>query len=846
MSYMNHTEKREITLKLAIGQEHELLCAQKIDDPDALMYPVYLQAVRALKGIIDSSERWRKTHTHSSSDRNELYGYANNTIAFCGSRGQGKTSAMLSFCNALDCKTRAGSISRELDADGVIANNQFYAMDPIDPTMLKKGGHITEIVLSYLYRQMKYEFSQGMGVKLSIQKKEEILRTFQQSFTWLHPLGSPDQYDDFCAYEKLGHGFDIKENLYRLIEAFLELKANVYETSSSAPNINRFLVIPLDDMDLQLQNSYEVLEEVRQYLPLPNTVVLMAADIDQLRKMTDLYYRRELQSALSNDLMDADSFRRLAAKYLDKLIPASEMIYLPEYQLSFRNGDKIMVEISGEAEQETTAPRELHEALFDLVYRKTGLIFLKHASYLNNLIPTTLRGLRQFYRLLNSLPDPPSLFVLPENHFSDVNSADNALSDRKTTEATEIMRSYLEQRLLYVRQLRQNLSVFRSYFLGDWCASKLDSKSETVLRTIQHSAIPVSYATALDALRSWHKDCYPGSNNSVFSSLTETNSYSALCFILNELAKIGSDKAYMLVFAVHTLFSMQFTEISLLEQQQQIETALESEEKSGSGQFFRFHVDYSNLASRFGNCLLNRDTLLALTKHTHLGQMPETLNAYVGLLSFSSKTNTLSPNQEWQYWSAQDWAVLVCCNWEIQDCMIKSMQQASIKDFASTIPYINTLNSQLLKKPPLCNWRSNAQKAVVENSFAFFSQKTPPTFNPKAATSPMDKKRSENIQFALNLSDSDTPLKSLITGPDGTARFVGDQPLHINNDITKPTTYRLSPGSTRLPDFIDNDLSKRPIDIVKQDPAIQSSKTREQRKLTDKTSTEKPKKLEKE
>lgn len=808
MKTVNNTKGSSVVLKMTIGQEHELLSAQKIDDPDSLMYPAYQQAVRALHEIVESAARWQANQEKIGSlpkGRSNLYGYANNTIAFCGSRGQGKTSAMLSFGNVLAGRTGTGKIRRELDPACVITENRFYVMDPIDPTMLKRGGHVSEIVLSYLYTQMKQLLSQGDCAGMPMQKKENLLRLFQQAFSWLHPTEHfSDGQDDFYDYEKLGHGFDIKENLYQLIEEFLMLKAGIYRGDGLSPisacHERHFLVILLDDMDLQLQNSYSMLEEVRQYLQLPNTIILMAADIDQLRKMTNMHYCQEMKSALENELMSADEFRRLAAKYLDKLIPASQMVYLPEYRLSFRSGDDILVQII-EEKKPAKNEQELHENLFGLIYRKTGLVFVKHESYLNNLIPTTLRGLRQLYRLLNTLPDPCEPSPLPTSllSFSRTEFEDSAEKERKTVKANEVMRAYLTQRLERVRQLEQNLAVFQSYFVGDWCASKLDEDSEKVLRAIRHSAKPSNFSTALEELKKWYKD-YFDDYASISSSFAEkAPSYSTLCEILNAYTKKGTAKAYLLAFSIRTHFSIQFTADALLEQRHQIEALLENFARFDGMEIFRFRISYNNLKARFEKNLLDADTLKSILVGNILPRprtAAEILKGYIDLLcpGNSNLPNNSDPAQIWQYWTAQDWAAELCCNWELQDCVLKYMDSRPPKceTLSEKNDYINNLNDYLLQKHPLCKQISDFQKKIIVDNFASFIPKE----EVPSLVVPLDENRASSINSALELiTSANKAVKFSLNTVDGNAK-----------SALKDASTRLFVASNLLRGYLCSDL----------------------------------------
>ena len=62
------------------------------------MYPAYHAAIDAVQGIVDNTALWLERQENSNDflpkGNAALYGFANNAIAFCGSRGQGKTSTM--------------------------------------------------------------------------------------------------------------------------------------------------------------------------------------------------------------------------------------------------------------------------------------------------------------------------------------------------------------------------------------------------------------------------------------------------------------------------------------------------------------------------------------------------------------------------------------------------------------------------------------------------------------------------------------------------------------------------------------------------------------------------------
>ena len=785
-----------IKLKMSAGQEHELLPLQKIDERDALMYPAYREAARALCGIIKSAKRFNSSCV-SSNQKPNLYNYANNTIAFCGSRGQGKTSAMLSFGNALRGEG-VSSIPSELDPEKMIAGSRFHVMDPIDPTMLKKGGHITEIVLSYLYGQMRRMFDSGKGRDLSTRERERELRRFQQSIGWLSRSSDRiDRSDDFYDFEKPGHGFDIKENLYHIIDSFLQLDTGEYDREAYSrprqPGKELFLVIMLDDMDLQLENSYDILEEVRQYLQLPNTIVLMAADIVQLRRTIAMHYSSQMSTALKYELMDQDEIHRLTAKYMDKLIPAAQTIYLPEYKPTICRGNDIIVEFADEGTESLEKTEELHTKFFEMIFRKTSLVFVRHQSYVNNLFPATLRGLRQMYRLLDSMPEPCIPNPLPDSFWKDGSSEDSTLRECKIDKGNGIMSEYLKQRLSRVRQLESNLAVFKAYFLGDWCASKLDCAGEKVLNKISRSAVPASFSAALRELNKWCKKAYPDDLNSRDSSAAgaeeDEQSYSKLCMQLRFIAEKGDESAYLLAFAVHTYFSIQFTEQALQEQRDQIEEELSAGQYT-SKDTFRFRFNYCKLKERFEEGLFSPEVCKRfLGSEVDSGQIHRIFEYYLKYLSGKVKGYDEQPLANvHKYWYGQDWAVQFCCNWELQEYALKYLkekekekkekeekekkekerkekeekkgEEKEEKKEKEDVVDVNKLNKGLLEKAPICSENDKDWLQIITEEYtSFFPQDnassaitniTPPN-NDNSTTPPEEERKA--IQSSLDLID---------------------------------------------------------------------------------------------
>ena len=124
----------------------------ELDKEEELFHGAFLQANKALDEIIAATKRYNDDDKDNQYDK--LYCFENNIIAFCGKRGQGKTSAMISFAKNLNENKR---------------DNKFLILPTIDPTMLEAKDSILNVILSRLFLRSKeiWEDSRNNGKKIN-------------------------------------------------------------------------------------------------------------------------------------------------------------------------------------------------------------------------------------------------------------------------------------------------------------------------------------------------------------------------------------------------------------------------------------------------------------------------------------------------------------------------------------------------------------------------------------------------------------------------------------------------------------------------------------------------------
>lgn len=285
----------DVVFHIRPGEEHSLQISKDILDPQDFMFHAYEMALSALCGIIRYAREFRKKIQEDDRDDRpfpgepdimDLYGYPNNIIAFCAGRGQGKTSAMLSFTRALEkhntndlyrdhpevthrnSREDEESVGHQGNYDIRLPDTtRFTVLHPIDPTILEDNNCVMEVILSELFSltEKRWQSVNDKKREFSETRRMDILRLFKRCLdsvrTLQNPTGGTNNDDSLGSLYQLGGSLDLRNDLYQLIQSFFRICGKDQE--------DRYLVIPIDDTDLQLGNAYRILEETRKYLSCP-------------------------------------------------------------------------------------------------------------------------------------------------------------------------------------------------------------------------------------------------------------------------------------------------------------------------------------------------------------------------------------------------------------------------------------------------------------------------------------------------------------------------------------------------------------------------------------------------
>ena len=421
---------------------------------DMFFSPVYEKAKSLVREIVSEMKLLSENEDKADCGDVLFQRTPNNIIAFCAHRGQGKTTAMKSFASFL--------AKDSTDAD-------FVVLDSVDPAALDSGESIVRVVLSRLFYKLQEKCEKQD--RYDFPEKTEIMELFPKCYSAIDYINGTKtktvdrNEDDPEALASLGSSSRLKKNLQRLIELLLE----TFLADKKERRAGRFLVIPIDDVDISTADIYKCCEEIRNYLTLPNVIILMAADHTQLMHVM---YQRYLQS--NKDLRECEpenakeECSKLAFGYLLKLLPVNHIVELPELDkmteedwlsLSLDYYVKSGNESYNVFERTSTINEDMRQQLTELIYRRTGIIIYDGEDDSADYMPKNMRELTQLLKKIARTPMVDEAVLYGENW---------------------------EQAEAEVVKLKENIQCYKSYFLESWCMNHMLHEEYTnFLKTVE-------------------------------------------------------------------------------------------------------------------------------------------------------------------------------------------------------------------------------------------------------------------------------------------------------------------------------------------------------------------------
>lgn len=394
--------KQKIVLKLDASYKvkHEKYKAFN----DSFFKNVYQQAAKNVKEIIDTTKS-----DLAYKGQEEYTEPISSLITFDGKRGSGKTSAMLSFCDFLRDFNRIDATEGGACGDllsfllSLNKDISFTVLECIDATLVTDSKELMGAILGKMHTAIE-ERERSNAETLKMQNID--VRRLKTRLGEIYcSLKAPDIVKEETSpgevLEQLSRSWNQQQAFRDSVRKF-----NKYMGQISGGNYKNYLVIPIDDVDMNLENGYDLLEAIRKYMMVPNVIVLLAADDEQLEAICVKTYRKGISEEDFSTLPN-----KLALEYLEKLIPSGRRIYMPDLYREENLYDK-EVYIVREGVNEQT----VKNTILLNVWKYTGIILNKDYENSHWLQPQSLRKLSNYVnsmRLLSEIKEN----AMEENSF---------------------------------------------------------------------------------------------------------------------------------------------------------------------------------------------------------------------------------------------------------------------------------------------------------------------------------------------------------------------------------------------------------------------------------------------
>lgn len=319
----------------------------------------YTHIFRVIEGIVERTKENRKR------ERDNVGSYCpdihiHNIVPIIGRRGSGKSTVMLSVAGVLekgmkDDDEKVFPFFKPFCGERKpLYDKKFILLDCIDGSLLEPNEDIFQTILALMYQQFKSKvepsrfggrFEELDGERESIQYRwQRISKMFEKLYQNICLLdqdtASKEGIEDITplsSLHQLSSSLKIRQDFRELLKNYLSLYSDTNKKSRPRGSYHDmddyFLVIPIDDLDLNILHGHEMLEKIHRYLMLPNVIILMAFDPDQLCRLSEKFFYNMIPTFDSKMNDASPKILELARQYLEKVMPLDSRTYIPHFSL---------------------------------------------------------------------------------------------------------------------------------------------------------------------------------------------------------------------------------------------------------------------------------------------------------------------------------------------------------------------------------------------------------------------------------------------------------------------------------------------------------------------------------
>ncbi|MCM1139461.1 MAG: hypothetical protein NC453_12895 [Muribaculum sp.] len=371
-------------------------------------------------------------------------------VCFCGDRGEGKSSCMRTVAEILKssgdkASSMSGSVSDNKEANsyldslslGNVKKTSFFSLDIMDPSYFDNDHNILELVVGEIYKKIRQKAEKdGVSLdRIAYNNLTAAAKEVKESLFYIHK-DCTDSFSEITQLNLLAASVNLKKSVRNMVSLFLKfIGADI-------------LLLEIDDLDMNMAGTYEMCEQIRNYLSFPECIIFMAAKYSQLEYAVEL--RMHKMATARNQEKERIYFRDLARKYLLKFLPVQIRIFMPKLYEGIVNQSMRVCNLKNLPIEQY---KSVKEGVVKLIFRKTRFLFYNSRGGVSLIIPNNLRQLVSLLDLLYGMED-----INGDNLPTDV--------------------------------FLQNKEVFKNYFYYSWSAQLPSKYRDQISKWVEDTSLP--------------------------------------------------------------------------------------------------------------------------------------------------------------------------------------------------------------------------------------------------------------------------------------------------------------------------------------------------------------------
>ncbi len=330
------------------------------DFTNSIYQNVYTWAKEAVEQIAIDSRKKDKNVKGKNTE-------TSNVISFIGRRGTGKTSAMLSFQEALKEYSESRNDYKKEDIqfskDANMENVRFFTLACIDAAALEETESVFTLVLANILSKIE-EYHESGEHDVDSYLKRTLLQKLSDIYKDYTSLTvQKNETNIYSAFENLRNVASsqrIRMKFAQLVKECLQFFQE-YDRDFVKES---YLVIAIDDLDMAHYNertagrdsvnmrSYEIMREISKYFSIPGVIVLAAYNHTNLQRQCSGFfigsnsnYYRQINSKVET----LRSGETLAGEFLEKTFTSAYRLYMPSWKKWDYFNWNILIDIGADA-----------------------------------------------------------------------------------------------------------------------------------------------------------------------------------------------------------------------------------------------------------------------------------------------------------------------------------------------------------------------------------------------------------------------------------------------------------------------------------------------------------------